>query len=97
MQDLEEQERELQGVPDRVIAGEQGAAGQADQSVASQRKLPATQRLNLRDRNSIKPPPRYEVNVAEHIPKTFKEATSGSDGDKWTRYNRARGQSVNYH
>lgn len=36
MQDLEEREREVQGVPDRVIAGEQGAAGQAGQSVASQ-------------------------------------------------------------
>lgn len=35
MQDLEEQDRDMQGVIDRVIAGEQDTAGQESQSVVN--------------------------------------------------------------
>lgn len=85
VQGLEEQDKNIQNVPSRVIAGEQDTVRQEGQSVVNQRRTLTTQRLNLRDRSSIKPPPRFEVNVAEHILKTFKKTKSGSDGDKWSR------------
>lgn len=42
-------------------------------------------RSMLRDRASIKPPKRYEINITEYSPFTFKEATNGSEFKQWTR------------
>lgn len=38
----------------------------------------------LRDRDKIRPPSRYEVNLVEHqVPATFQEAVTESDASKW--------------
>lgn len=42
-------------------------------------------RSTLRNRASIKPPKRYEVNATEYTPLTFREAINGPESEQWRR------------
>lgn len=42
-------------------------------------------RSTLRDRASIKPPKRYEINATEYTPLSFRQAINGSDSEQWRR------------
>jgi len=81
--DLEKQESGTQVAQNKIAVEMKSATDQEKPLVTDSHRTPTVTRPNLRNRSSIKPPSRLEVNVVEHIPKTFKEAMSGSDSNKW--------------
>lgn len=55
-----------------------------DERTAAPRPV-ENRRSMLRDRAGIKPPKRYEINVTEFTPLTFREAVNGSESKQWIR------------
>jgi len=83
VQDSDKQESGAQVVQSKIAVEEESTTDQKKSPVTNSHRMPTVLRPNLRNRSSIKPPSRLEVNVVKHIPKTFKEAMSGSDSNKW--------------
>ncbi|KMQ87289.1 integrase core domain protein [Lasius niger] len=71
--------------PERVD-NEQNEFGNSEEEEQATAPRPVEDKRGvLRDRASIKPPKRYEINISEYTPLTFREAVNGSESEQWTR------------
>jgi len=78
----------IEGMTDKNRNVEDDSDREDDESGDNEEKEtePADDRRStLRNRASIKPPKRYEVNATEYTPLTFREAISGSKSEQWRR------------
>lgn len=67
-------------VPDTHAVGDEAIGARRN----DERQQPPLEPRILRDRKTLRPPARYELNFAEYeAPTSFKEAISGRDSSKW--------------
>lgn len=84
--EIDDAEEDVLGEEEHVEQFED-AQGEAPDVGAGQIQLPqpGDNAMQLRDRNSIKLPKRYQVNLAECEPNTYQEATTGPNARHWVK------------